>query len=108
MSRSWDVFCKVVDNFGDAAVCWRLAQQLAGEHSGRVRLWIDDPAPLAALCPALVPAQALQVVNGVEVRHWRADTVFGVPADVVVDATGVPAALQDAFADAPSGRAGAA
>ncbi|NBS60265.1 MAG: DUF2331 family protein, partial [Betaproteobacteria bacterium] len=29
MSRSWDVFCKVVDNFGDAAVCWRLAQQLA-------------------------------------------------------------------------------
>ena len=84
MSRSWDVFCKVVDNFGDAAVCWRLAQQLAGEHAGRVRLWIDDPAPLAALCPALVPAQALQVVNGVEVRHWRADTVFGGPADVAV------------------------
>ena len=102
MSRSWDVFCKVVDNFGDAAVCWRLAQQLAGEHAGRVRLWIDDPAPLAALCPALVPAQALQVVNGVEVRHWRADTVFGVPADVAVDAFGC--GLPDAYAQAMAAR----
>jgi len=27
--RSWDVFCRVVDNFGDAAVCWRLARALA-------------------------------------------------------------------------------
>lgn len=102
MSRSWDVFCKVVDNFGDAAVCWRLAQQLAGEHAGRVRLWIDDPAPLAALCPALVPAQAAQVVNGVEVRHWRADTAFGVPADVAVDAFGC--GLPDAYAEAMAAR----
>jgi len=21
----WDIFCHVVDNFGDAGVCWRLA-----------------------------------------------------------------------------------
>ena len=25
-----DIFCAVVDNYGDAAVCWRLARQLAG------------------------------------------------------------------------------
>ena len=45
MSRSWDVFCRVVDNYGDAAVCWRLARQLADEHGARVRLWIDLLAP---------------------------------------------------------------
>ena len=46
-----DIFCVVVDNYGDAGVCWRLACQLAGEHGWRVRLWIDDPAPLRQLAP---------------------------------------------------------
>ncbi len=51
MSRSWDVFCRVIDNYGDAAVCWRLARELANEHGGRVQLWIDALAALHALCP---------------------------------------------------------
>ncbi|MDR2678109.1 MAG: elongation factor P maturation arginine rhamnosyltransferase EarP, partial [Zoogloeaceae bacterium] len=38
----WDIFCHVVDNFGDIGVCWRLARQLAGEHGLAVRLWVDD------------------------------------------------------------------
>ena len=33
----WDVFCRVIDNFGDIGVCWRLATQLAGQGQ-RVRL----------------------------------------------------------------------
>ncbi|HEX9192345.1 MAG TPA: elongation factor P maturation arginine rhamnosyltransferase EarP, partial [Burkholderiales bacterium] len=40
--RSFDVFCRVVDNFGDAAVCWRLARGLAAETGAQTRLWIDD------------------------------------------------------------------
>jgi hypothetical protein len=31
----WDIFCCVVDNFGDIGVTWRLARQL--EQEGRVR-----------------------------------------------------------------------
>ena len=27
------MFCRVVDNFGDAGVCWRLARQLVAEHA---------------------------------------------------------------------------
>ena len=50
-SPSCDIFCTVVDNYGDAAVCWRLARQLATEHGWKIRLWIDDPAPLAQLAP---------------------------------------------------------
>lgn len=88
MSRSWDVFCKVVDNYGDAAVCWRLARQLADEHGGRVRLWIDVLAPLTALCPDVGAAKSRQVVEGVEVWQWSADTVFPDPADIAVEAFG--------------------
>jgi hypothetical protein len=42
--RSWDIFCTVIDNFGDIGVCWRLARQLAQEHGHAVRLWVDDLA----------------------------------------------------------------
>ena len=27
-----DLFCNIIDNFGDIGVCWRLARQLAAEH----------------------------------------------------------------------------
>ena len=33
----WDIFCRVIDNFGDIGVCWRLATQLAGQGQ-QVRL----------------------------------------------------------------------
>lgn len=46
-----DIFCAVIDNYGDAGVCWRLARQLTHEYGWRVRLWIDDPAPLQLLAP---------------------------------------------------------
>ena len=30
--QRWDIFCTVVDNYGDIGVCWRLARQLVAEH----------------------------------------------------------------------------
>lgn len=43
------ILCRVVDNFGDAGVCWRFARQLAREHGWRVRLTIDRPELLERL-----------------------------------------------------------
>ncbi len=42
-SERWIIFCRVIDNLGDAGVCWRLAQQLADEHQLDVELVIDRP-----------------------------------------------------------------
>ena len=47
----WDIFCNVVDNFGDIGVCWRLACNLAARGK-RVRLWVDDVSPLAWMAPS--------------------------------------------------------
>jgi uncharacterized repeat protein (TIGR03837 family) len=88
MSRAWDVFCKVIDNYGDAAVCWRLARQLAAEHGARVRLWLDGLEVLHALCPEVVRDRSAQSVAGVEIRHWIPGADFGGPADICVDAFG--------------------
>ncbi len=57
----WDIFCKVIDNFGDIGVCWRLASDLAARGE-RVRLWVDDPSALQWMAPTLHPQ--------IEVRSW--------------------------------------
>ncbi len=100
--RSFDVFCRVVDNFGDAAVCWRLARGLAAETGAQTRLWIDDLDALQALAPQLAAGRPQQSFDGVEICHWTAHADFGLPADVVVDAFG--GGIPDAYAEAMAGQ----
>jgi uncharacterized repeat protein (TIGR03837 family) len=38
----WDIFCQIVDNYGDAGVCWRLARSLSSIHGQGVRIFCDD------------------------------------------------------------------
>ena len=68
--KRWDIFCAVVDNFGDIGVSWRLARQLAGEHSLAVRLWVDDLESFRPLCPEIDPGKDAQRLRGVEIRRW--------------------------------------
>jgi uncharacterized repeat protein (TIGR03837 family) len=75
----WDIFCKVIDNHGDAGVCWRLAVELA-TRGHAVRLWIDDPSPLQWMAP--------QGWAGVQVVPWTGTPPALPPGDVVVEAFG--------------------
>jgi uncharacterized repeat protein (TIGR03837 family) len=81
-TRTWDIFCKVIDNFGDIGVCWRLCLGLA-ERGQQVRLWVDDASALAWMAPGGAP--------GVQLRAWTdASPAIGVdtPAEVVIEAFG--------------------
>jgi uncharacterized repeat protein (TIGR03837 family) len=81
-----DIFCAVVDNYGDIGVCWRLARQLAGEHDCTVRLWVDDLASFARLCPEADATLARQSCQGVEVRCWDESSFAEVtPAQFVIE-----------------------
>jgi uncharacterized repeat protein (TIGR03837 family) len=73
----WDVFCRVIDNFGDIGVCWRLAADL-GNRGEQVRLWIDDASSLSWMAP--------EGAANVEVRAWDAPPLE--PGEVVVEAFG--------------------
>lgn len=95
----FELFCQVVDNFGDIGVCWRLASDLAarGHH---VRLWIDDASALQWMAP--------QGCAGVVVWPWTSPLAFdtkllsSAPADAIIEAFGCNAApeLIAAYADA--------
>lgn len=99
--RTIHLFCRVVDNFGDIGVCWRLARQLANEYASNVTLLVDDLASFRKICAAVDPRQPLQRIQGVTIAHWR-DRSFALPevADVVIEAFGcaLPAAYIDAMA----------
>jgi uncharacterized repeat protein (TIGR03837 family) len=84
----WDIFCRVVDNFGDVGVAWRLARQVAHEHRKDVRLWVDDLTVLAKLRPEIDVAYDSQRLEGVEVVRVREPFVADEIADVVVETFG--------------------
>jgi uncharacterized repeat protein (TIGR03837 family) len=83
---SCDIFCTVVDNYGDIGVCWRLARQLANENGLLMRLWVDDLRSFGKLCPELDVILEVQVCRGVEVHHWGDEFTFVEPADLVIGA----------------------
>jgi uncharacterized repeat protein (TIGR03837 family) len=83
---SWDIFCNVVDNYGDVGVTWRLARQLVAEHPIHVRLWIDDLSAFARLCPGADPNAAQQWHAGVSVCRWPVPWQDTPLPDVVLEA----------------------
>lgn len=87
-ATSLAIFCKVVDNYGDIGICWRLARQLHHEHGISVTLWVDDLQSFRRICPEVDVGAEVQQVAGVTARHWRdQDSEFTADdiADVVVE-----------------------
>lgn len=76
------LFCRVVDNYGDIGICWRLARQLQQEHHIAVTLWVDDLPSFQRICPEVVLDAELQQVAGVTIRHWRSQDGEYTAADV--------------------------
>jgi uncharacterized repeat protein (TIGR03837 family) len=95
---SCDIFCTVIDNYGDIGVSWRLARQLAVEYGVVVRLWVDKLAALQRIWPPVdatqaiqhIPLQSIPLQHGakVEVREWTSTWSPVEPAAVVIEAFG--------------------
>lgn len=93
--KLWDIFCKVIDNYGDIGVCWRLSADLAA-RGHRVRLWVDEPDALAWMAPGALAGRWPRVqVLGADA--WKASAMPATlpPADVWIEGFGcdLPAAL---------------
>ena len=80
-----DLFCRVVDNYGDIGVCWRLGRQLVVEHGAQVRLIVDDLAAFRFLAPEIDPALTQQHFLGVVVIAWIVSDALQ-PAEMVIEA----------------------
>lgn len=68
-----DILCRVVDNFGDIGVAWRLAKAVRAYDRGvDLRLVVDDLAAFAALHPGIDPAAPVQADPVATVLRWDA------------------------------------
>ena len=80
--RTLAIFCKVVDNYGDIGICWRLARQFRSEHGIAVTLWVDDLASFRRIWPQVDTGADVQDIGGITVRHWRGNDGEFAPADI--------------------------
>jgi uncharacterized repeat protein (TIGR03837 family) len=96
----YDIFCRVVDNFGDIGVTWRLARQLRREHGIEVRLIVDDLASFQKIVPGVDRAVDAQRIDEVEIVRWRDDLSLASSADCVIEAfaCNLPPAYEKAMA----------
>lgn len=73
-----DLFCRVIDHYGDAGFAWRLACQLSEDWGHRVRLFVDELSTLYLLAGCRAPVQ-----RGITVIPWH-DAQWCPPAPHVV------------------------
>ena len=64
----WDIFCQIVDNYGDAGVCWRLARSLSSLHGQDVRIFCDDLPTLNLLASGV----SEDIKQKIDLQPWEA------------------------------------
>lgn len=70
----WDLFCRVVDHYGDVGIAWRLARQLVDEGLA-VRLFVDDLVSFARIEPRIDAGRVHQSLDGIEVVRFDDDGI---------------------------------
>lgn len=87
--RGMDIFCQVIDNFGDVGVVYRLANQLKKKY--RIRIFIDSLKELALLNPLVDSEREIQEIDGIEFstysyleKNWKNI----VPREIIIEAFG--------------------
>jgi len=88
---SIDIFCHVIDNYGDAGVVYRFAKECLLARPGlRIRVFIDDVKPLHDMVPGIDPVKTMQELDGVAFNSWDIITEDLVKeigtADILVEA----------------------
>ncbi|MGB0895292.1 MAG: elongation factor P maturation arginine rhamnosyltransferase EarP [Parashewanella sp.] len=74
-NQHWDIFCEVIDNYGDIGVTWRLAKQLAKEYQLHIKLWVDDLSSFGCILPELNPELTSQHHSDVEILLWSDENI---------------------------------
>lgn len=94
-----DIFCDVIDNYGDAGVCWRLARDIYQTRGWNVRLFINDLPTLGAITEGLKTQSNEQKLDGIAVLKWEM-AEREQPGDVVIETFGcrLPAVFEQKIA----------
>lgn len=79
-----DIFCQIVDHYGDIGVTWRLAKQLRTEHHIAIRLWVDDLNVFSHIEPRVNALVDQQLIDQIDIRRWLIDGPVATPFPIVI------------------------
>lgn len=66
------ILCKVVDNFGDIGVVWRLCRELRKKDSSlKINLVVDDLKAFSCIWHDVRLEEKFQIVDGINVYNWN-------------------------------------
>lgn len=70
------VLCKVVDNFGDIGVVWRLCCQLSNQIkkenlTSKINLIVDDLTSFNKICNSVDANKSFQIVDDINIFNWN-------------------------------------
>ncbi len=66
------VLCKVVDNFGDIGVCWRMCRRLKLINPDiNLSLIVDDLEAFKRICSQIKVDEKAQVFQGITIYNWK-------------------------------------
>lgn len=88
--RGIDIFCTVIDNFGDAGVVYRLAKELkSAEEDKEIRIFLNRYDEFAAINPKIDISKNKQIIDGiVYILRENKELKDITPADVIIEAFG--------------------
>jgi uncharacterized repeat protein (TIGR03837 family) len=90
---SIDIFCRVIDNYGDVGVTYRFAKECKlARPECRLRVFIDDMHPLLDMAPGFDPTKTVQEIDGIVFYAW--DTI----TESLIERIGTGDILVEAFA----------
>lgn len=103
LPRSVQIFCRIIDNFGDAGVTLRVARRFL-EEGVTPQLISDRLDVMAKLLPSLDPTEPRSTLDGICITDWDAfATAPDEPADLVLETFGcrLPESFEKRLAETP-------
>lgn len=85
----FDVFCYVIDNYGDIGTSWRLTRQLASFSARHhIRLWVNDLTAFKRIEPSVTKTDRQAWSKQITLLHWHERQNVEHAGDIVIEAFG--------------------
>lgn len=81
-----DIFCSVIDNYGDIGVCFRLAKELACYHH-KITIYVDNYEALNTIEPQIPKDNKEHAFNkNIIIKYWSKTADKYTPSQVIIEA----------------------
>lgn len=84
---STDIFCNVIDNYGDIGFCWRLAKNLTIRYNWNVSLLVNNLISFSKIEKNIDIRRDCQIIDKIKIFSWNEKELLNIkPAKIIISA----------------------